>query len=590
MPETIQTPTGILGASTDTRFTRMYNNQFFDYLSEQLPRNHSEMFKWCEMVYANSPALVNGINKLINYPITDFIYESDSKDIKEATKKLLEEDLDMFSHLLNMGVDHYIYGNTFRSIYFPFVRMLKCKICGTEINIEQANYKLKKGDFLLSCANCQRTAIANIEDRDIQSFKDIKLVTWDPKNIELNSNPITGTCRYYYRMPPALRKGIASGDKNVVGYVPKVFFESFKKNKAIEHTNNFYHTKTNSIAGFSTGWGLSPLLPCLKLYLYTAILRKSVESIGLEHITPQRILFPQGTSNDPSLMTAMGDWKAQVQKALTQWRHDPNYVMLAPYPTGVTNIGSQGRGLLPTAEIKAAEEDMLRALDIPIEFVYGTSNLNNSPVALRILENQLRPYVAQITKYVNWVIDTINAKYDKNFCHIKFSPFTLADDLSQKQLLMQAMGNGVSKTTVLEALNLNKDEEDDKIVTDATADLKVQKRVAQEQKEIEDDLANQAAQDQQAQQNGTIPQYNQQKLMAAAQQLVSQMIAIPYEDRRSQLAQLKGEDYVMYSMVRTLLESANNKGEGKEARLQQQPGGAAQVGMPQQPQQPSAIG
>lgn len=581
MPEIIQTPTGILGASTNTRFTRLYNNQFFDYLSEQLPRNHSEMFKWCEMVYANSPVLVNGIGKLINYPITDFIYESDSPEIKKATKKLLEDDLDMQTHLLNLGMDYYIYGNTFRSIYFPFTRMLQCKVCGTEVNVETANYSVKKGDFVLSCPSCNKTAIAGIVDRDVQSFKDIKLVTWDPKNIELNSNPIINKCRYYYRMPPSLRKGIASGDKNVVGYVPKVFFESFKKNKAIEFTNNFNHIRSNVISGFSTGWGISPLVPCLKLYLYISILRKSVESIGLEHITPQRILYPQGTSSDPTMMTAMGDWKAQVQKALTQWRLDPNYVMLAPYPTGVTNIGSQGRGLLPTAEIKAAEEDMLRALDIPIEFVYGTSNINNSSTSLRILENQLRPYVSQLTRYVNWVIDTINAKYDKSFCHIKFSPFTLSDDIAQKQLLMQAVGNGVSKSTLQEAFNLSTDEENDKIVRDAIEDMKVQKRIQDEQRKIEEGIANRAQQEQQASETGTVPQYDQQKLMASAQNLVSQLIAIPYEERRSHLAQLKGEDYVMYSMVRTLLESANAKGEGKEIREQQQQG-PTQVGMPQQ--------
>jgi DNA-binding transcriptional MerR regulator len=428
---------------------------------------------------------------------------------------------------------------------------------------------MKKGEFILTCSECHKTAKAEFIDRDVENFGDIRLVTWDPKNIELSSNTVTGSNRYFYKMPPSIRKGIENGDPNIVANIPKVFFEAYKKNKAIEFTNNFNHLRSHVVAGFSTGWGVSPLVPCLKLYMYTAILRKSVESIGLEHITPQRILFPQGTSNDPSLMTAMGDWKEQVQKALTHWRRDPNYVMMAPYPTGVANIGSQGRGLMPTQEIKAAEEDMLRALDIPIEFVYGSTNLNNSAVSLRLMENQLRPYVAQITAYVNWIIDTINAKYGKNFCHIEFSPFTLSDDLQQKQLLMQAMGSGVSKRTIQEALNLDSDDEEERLVEDAIRDMKVQKRVQEKQQEMEDDIAAQARQDTQAEETGTIPKYNQQKMIASAQQMVAQLLAVPYEERRSHLAQLKGEDYVMYSVVTNLLDSAHDKGQGKAIREQQ---------------------
>ena len=44
-----------VGISVSNKATKLYNNQFFDYLSEQLPKNHQDMFKWCEVVYNNSP-------------------------------------------------------------------------------------------------------------------------------------------------------------------------------------------------------------------------------------------------------------------------------------------------------------------------------------------------------------------------------------------------------------------------------------------------------------------------------------------------------------------------------------------------------
>ena len=77
--------------SNSYRGTQLYNNQFFDYLSEQLPRKIKDMFRWCELVYYNAPIIVNGVRKLANYPITDFSYETTSEKIQERTKKFLLE-------------------------------------------------------------------------------------------------------------------------------------------------------------------------------------------------------------------------------------------------------------------------------------------------------------------------------------------------------------------------------------------------------------------------------------------------------------------------------------------------------------------
>ena len=543
------TPTGAFGAKTDTRYTRMYNNQFFDYMSEQLPKNHAEMMKWCEVVYANTPVVTNAIKKLINYPLTSFIYKSDATKIKEDTKKFLEDDLDMMSHLIDVGLDYYIYGNTFRSVYFPFTRFLKCSSCSTEVNIQQAQYRMRKGKFILKCGECNTERIATTIDRDREDASKISLIRWDPKQIELFANPITAEVNHYYTLPAEVRQGIVKGDRTIISSLPQIFLDAFATSKAIQFTSNFYHLKTGSLAGYSSAWGISPLVPCLKLYMYTGILRKSVEAIGLEHITPQRILFPQGATNDPTIMSSMSQWKEQVQKAIQRWRTDPNYVMLAPFPTGVTNLGSQGRQLMPNAELRAAEEDMIRALDIPVEFVYGTSNLNNSGVALRILENQLRPYVSQITKYVNWVIDTVNTKYKKDYCHIELAPFTLSDDLMNKQLLMQAVGNGVSKTTMLEALDLDPQEEATKATNEIIDDMKQQKILQKTQQDLEQDISNKVYEDQAAEMNGSIPQYDQQQLIAVAQQQAQQLMSVPYEERKSLLAQLQNEDYVMWALV-----------------------------------------
>lgn len=574
MLSSLTNPANIHGVSGSTRFTKLYNNAHFDYLSEMMPTNIKELFKWAEIVYTSTPAIVNGIRKLINYPITDLEYKTTSPKVKKATQEFLEEHLDIKTHLTELGVDYYVYGNAFRTLNFPFVRFLECS-CGNSVNINYAKYKMKKGQFVLKCTACGRERIAKVDDRTVEDTKDIGIITWDPKQIDLLQNPITGNTTYYYKIPQTVSKGILQGNHTIVSTLPKVFMDAHRARKVVEMGPNFYHFKAPSLSGFASGWGMSPLLPTLKLYMYTAILRKASEAIGLEHITPKNILFPQGQSNDPTLLSSMGEWKSQIKKTMELWRKDPNAAMLAPYPTGVVNIGSQGRQLTPTAELKQAAEDMLIALDIPPEFVYGGTNLNNSPISLRILENQLQPYMGQVSGYLNWLIKTVNAKYDSGFCQVEFTPFKMADDMMKHQMLTQVAGSIVSKTTVREMLGLEPDEEDDRLKEEVIKEFKTNKELELEQHKVQTDIANRTLEESQAEQAGTIPQYNQQQLIANAQLKAQELLSMPYEQRRSALAQLSNEDYVMYALVSAQMETARNA----QGSQQQGHPGAGQGGM-----------
>jgi len=556
------------GAPTSTKFTRLYNNQFFDYLSEQLPREQKEMLKWCELVYYNTPALVNGIKKLISYPLTTLKYTTESDQIRKETKKLLTESLDIESHLIQVGLDYYIYGNAFRSISYPFARFLECGSCGATINIKNADYTLKKGKFVLKCPSCHKSSIGKIDDKFTFDPDNIHLIAWDPKQIDLLANPVTGATNYYYSLPPTLKQGLMKGEKVMSATLPEVFLNAFAQNKQVQFNDNFYHLKTPSVAGYASGWGVSPLTPALKLYLYNGILRKSVEALGMEHITPQRILYPQGTSSDPTVASSMGQWKEQVQKALEMWRRDPNYVMLAPYPTGVVNIGGQGRAFMPTAEIKQTEQDMLLALDIPVEFVYGGLKLDTGSVALRVLENQLKPYVSQMTRYINWIVKNINAKFNKNFCHVEFGDFTLADDMMKRQLLLSIAGSGASMSTVQESLGLDPQDEQDRLYKDQVDSYSQAKKVDTARREIDENIATRAAEKAQADSQGTVPEYDQQKLIGMAQIKCQEILSVPYEERRSLLAQLSNEDYVMYALVSAQMDSMRKTMEEEEGQVQ----------------------
>ena len=546
-------PIASRGTVANSKYTRLYNNPMFDYLSEMLPQNIKDLFKWCELVYHSVPVLANGIRKLVNYPVTNFSYVDESEDIRDATKELVES-LHLKAALLDLGTDRYVYGNGFRTVYFPFQRFLKCKSCGQLTAIDKAKFAVRKKSIELACS-CGHKGPATIEDVDTEDISALRIVRWDPKQIELIQNPITGSTAYYYAMPKNLVSAIRRGDLTVLSDTPKLFVEAALQGKNVKMGNNFFHSKATSLSGYASGWGISPLTATLKTYMYMSVLRKASEAIGMEHITPQRILFPQTNgSSDPSVMGSMRRWKDEVNAALDRWRLDPNYVMTAPFPTGVTNIGSQGRALAPIEEIKDARQEMAMAIDIPPNVLMGDATIQASAISLRMLENQLTPTTESLQDFANWVIDMINAKFNKHYCHVDLIPFRLADDMMNKQLLLQAMGQAVSKSTVLESLNLDPDDEIERLKQEALQEHSTQRDIEETIQHREQNIAAQAQDNAMSMETGQIPLYNQQKMIAMAQQKAQELLTIPYEQRKSVLSQLQNEDYVMWALVSKQLE------------------------------------
>ncbi len=546
----------------NNRKNRLYSNPFFDMASEQMPKDIKSFFKHCELVYVNSPIIMNGIAKLVTYPIRDFKYKTTSKKKREKTKEYIEGKLDLKSHLIQVATERYIYGNVYRSMYFPFHRFLKCESCKQQTNIKEADFKVKKDKFILNC-RCGYRGNSEVEDKDTQDLSRLRIVNWDPHAITLQSNPITGQVRYYYDIPSSIKLGATRGDRVIVEDLPKVFFDASVKNKKVEFGDNFYHLKCTSLSGYSTGYGLSPLISVLKLFHYKATLRKSAEAIAHEHITPKNILYPQGTTSDPSVSSNLRKWKEEITKGVERWRYDPGAMMTAPYPTGVSNVGSQGRGLLPTNEIKEARNEMLLSLSIPPDLVYNPSGIQKSTVALAMMENQLKPLKSELEEYANWIIDMLNAKYDLDLCDVELQEFSLTDDNQNKQFLMQgAQKGGVSSTTVMESMGLDPHEERENQKKEQIQQYEMQKDLEHRMREIDQNVSQQTSDEQAAMEDGTIPQYNQQKLLAKASQMAQQLIQVPYEQRRSYMSQLQNEDAVMHALVSQQLSNLHDQGHG----------------------------
>jgi hypothetical protein len=168
--------------------------------------------------------------------------------------------------------------------------------------VKDCNYYFRNFEFYWQCPKCRHHAPAKVSDRYIKSSKGIRLLRWNPEDVDIRYNDLNGEYTYYYEIPVQLKNDIIMGKKHIVEEVPQVFIDALRKRKAVVFSkDNIFHFKRPTLAGQDRGWGTPLLLPVLKDAFYLQILKKSQEAIALEHIVPLRVLFPQAGSatSDP---------------------------------------------------------------------------------------------------------------------------------------------------------------------------------------------------------------------------------------------------------------------------------------------------
>ncbi len=532
-------------------------NPLHDYLTTFAPRKLKSLFTYCDYLYYNSPQIFAALNKFAVYPITDLIYETDNPKLKTKYRHLLERTIDLKTILIKIGIDRHVYGNSFISIYFPFKRFLKCPQCGVKYAIRSVSYKFKIRNktygFYYTCKDCRKNVKGKVIDEKLRFPQGINIIRWDPKHIEIEGNPITGENIYYYEIPSSLKERIRTRDKHLLATMPLAFIECIAQRKLFKFAKDkIYHMKADAPAGIDSRWGLPPLTATLKQFFYTAILRKANEAIALEHIVPFRVMHPQQStaSSDPTISISLSNWLNETKTNLEAWRRDPLHLMFSPIPVGVTNVGGQGRALMVTGEIVEAENSIIAGMGIPREFLYGGLSATGSSVTLRMLENQLLSYTTQLLNAGQWITNQCAEFLGWKKIRIELEPFKLIDDVQQKMAILQAnqlSGNTMLSNTTLASMFSIDLEKERKIRAQETMDeARSQYELEQKLKEQDQTLADRARASAQSEQ----PQaYDQQAVIASADEIAQQLAGMDEGMRKSYLHSLQVEDFVMYSVV-----------------------------------------
>jgi hypothetical protein len=529
-------------------------NPMFDFLTGFAPRKLKDLFRWVEYLYYNSAHIFAALKKFAEYPITDITIDSNDEALKDNWTRVLDTSLKIKNTSIATGLDLHLYGNSFISVYHPFNRFLVCDACGSRTGIKKVKYKfkLKALNFSYHCPACHKQVNGKLKDEKVADEKRINLIRWDPKLMDINHNPITGENKYYYTIPQELKHKVEKGDAHIVNTLPIEFLRAIKEDKVFEFADgHLYHMKIAPPAGIEAQWGFPPLTATIKLFFYTAILRKANESIALEHIVPFRVLHPAPISGtaDPAQQLNMMKWRQELETNIKKWRRDPLHIMFAPAALGVTMMGGQGRSLLTLGEVKDAEDNIIAAMGIPREFLYGGLSFTGSAITLRMLENQLETYTSHLNEQLSWIISQVATILGWKAAEAHYTSFKLIDDAQQKQSLLNlnAMKPLVSDGTILDLHDIDINKERAKRQQELLDETRFQMETQQKVAKLQNSLAQQATQESQS---GTGLAYNPQMVIGQAEQIIQQMQQMDPGSQKSLMAQLSQEDAVMYAVVK----------------------------------------
>jgi len=429
-----------------------YPSPFFDIASTYVPPSLKEMFKWVKYLYYSNSVVSPIIYKMSEYPITRLIYEDAEEPAKQTYKKLLENTLHIKRLLIEIGLDYHVYGNCLISINYPFVRNLKCLQCKTATLMNKMKWKWQNNKFEAICPHCKTGTVHEIDDVKVKNRTKISVVRWNPFNIDIDYNDITGESFYTYRIPPKMRRSVLAGMKNIMETTPKVFIEAAISNRDVEiDKGNLYHFKRPSIADNDMGWGMPLIMPVMKDLFYNQVLRKAQEAIAMDHITPLRIVFPSMNADvTPYVNINLQTWKGKVEEEINKWRQDPNYISVFPVPMGVENIGGDAKALQMVEEFKLSGQMIAGGLGIPQELLYGGMSYSGSSVSLRVVENGFLSYREMIQEFLSdFLVPNLRRYFRLPVVNVRLQDFKMAEDIQKKQIAINLKASGDMSTKTL---------------------------------------------------------------------------------------------------------------------------------------------
>ena len=309
------------------------------------------------------------IKKMAKYPLTNFSF-SGKLNAKDFYKDFFTRHSSLSSEghtLEEIGLETLGFGNSFVSLYIPFVRTFKCEACGRifkTADILKKNKKvtiLKKG-IEATCPNCKKNVKMAVKDtKNKKDIHNCKIIRWPLSDMDIKYVPFTGA-RYYYYSVPSYIKTIAKEGKDLE-YLDTVKWQvlyAAKKDKVIKFKSDaIFHMRCPSINGLSLAWGMPLMMPSMPTLMHIQQLRKANDVAAEERSKARDVIYPMPVPgvDAPALNINMQTWGMFMKREQNKHKQDPGRTTYSPVPVGKVSLGGDARALMVYPEIKQSQEE-----------------------------------------------------------------------------------------------------------------------------------------------------------------------------------------------------------------------------------------
>jgi len=478
--------------NTNTRILD-FPDPFVTFSNLIYPVTVQEVFFWADRLWMRNGMYTQAIKRSVRYFLNDIdIYGEDmDEDTRRKYIEFLVDQLNVLDTLGQIGDDVMAYGNSFTSVYTPITRNLICPQCGASrplhTLLKGKDFEFKDYEFKSKCPvpECNYEGAFRRQDVKKAGSGDrdrIKVIRWCPQYVSIQHCEISGDADYYYQVPPLDRQKISEGDEVYIRSVPWEIVEAVKQDKPFKfNRDTFFHLKCSTSASMQAklkGWGLPMFMSNFSQVVHLQILERFNETIAMDCIMPFRLISPpQGNGpTDPMLQHNMGNFMGNIRRMIREHRLDPSTWHTLPFPVEYQALGGEGRQLAPVELFDRAIDNLLTSMGIPQEFYKSSIKIGDgAPISLRMFEKTWNHHTTLLDDWLNWFIGQCARTMGwEGAIHAKLRRTSMIEDETGKQVKLNlASANVISRSTALEAWNIDANQERKKMIEERRKDDEV---------------------------------------------------------------------------------------------------------------------
>jgi hypothetical protein len=472
-----------------------------------------ETLAWAEELWLHHGVYTSAIKKAVRYFMTDVEIFGDDVDyeVRQKYEEFVKDSFDINEELASIGDDFIGFGNSFTSVYAPFVRYLKCSNCGfsapLERVMEEGALRWDSYKFTGQCPSCKSNNTWSHYDL-FKRGANPKIVRWPTQYMEVKEHPISRTKQFKINLPryEDLRRNIMQGDALYLAETPWEFIEAIRDNrKLIFNDDELFHMAQPQTAVSQPqlkGWGLPLFMAEFENVVLVMLLDKYVEAIATDYLVPFRVISPaaanSGAPTNPLLNLDMGDVMSTVRTMIDEHRRNPTTWHTSPMELNYQTLGGEASQLVPVELLSYYRSQLLSSMGIPSAFYnakagggQGNAAMKSASMEFKLFERQWQFFADQLNKWFTWILKKEGEQKSWEKAKGRIVPISVVEDADLRQIKLEMAAAGkVSETTAFRAIGMSWDYEQERIIQEQAIQ---NRRMEEAQKKQEEEGANRMA-------------------------------------------------------------------------------------------------